>query len=87
MTYNDKGGIVKLVSSIDVDAGHYEFLAFFQVSPPARMDKIIKLGGQIQGVVITEDAAGDELVVVLEPALQFVLAEDHCDMTATTKTA
>jgi hypothetical protein len=70
-----------LVFAIDVDAGHYEFLASFQVSPPARVDKVIKLGGQIQGVVIAEDAAGDELVVVFEPALQFVLEENHLDMT------
>jgi hypothetical protein len=76
-TYNHERGIVILIFGVDIDAGRDEFLAAFQVAPPAGLQKVLEIRGHIQGVLVAEYPCADELVVVLELGLKLEFADRH----------
>jgi hypothetical protein len=76
-TYNDERRIVEAVFTVDVDALVDELLALSQITMPTSLEKLLKLDGRVQGVLVSEDAVLDHAALLVELPLQLMLAEDH----------
>ncbi len=76
-THNDERCIVELVFAVEVDTAVYQLLASSQVSTPAGGEELVKIIAQVEGMFVPQDAALDELVIVLQLRLELVFPKHH----------
>lgn len=74
--YQYQGSIVKLVFGVDVDAATDHLLAFPQVSLATCLEEVAELPARIEGVLFTELAFPDELLLLLDLRLQLVFSNN-----------
>lgn len=75
-TYNNQGGVIELVFTVDIDSRRYQFLAPLKVASTASLQELLKLGTKIEGVLVPKYPASNQLVLLLDFGFQLVFSKD-----------
>lgn len=72
-THNNQRRVIKCIFPIDIDSIRDQLLTCLEIASPARLQESAEIGGEIEGVLISQDSTLNHQMLIFEFCLELML--------------